>query len=85
MWLLAGHWRLRHTPVLFAAGQAVLLAQMSLFTLVRSSAGLYRSFGFVGAQRPVFAALLIFQEMIGPVDEVPCCRLISGNKPLCVL
>jgi STE24 endopeptidase len=25
-----GHWKLRHTPVLFAAGQGVLLAQMAL-------------------------------------------------------
>lgn len=44
--------------------------QMSLFTLLRSSPGLYRSFGFAPGQRPVFAALLMFQELIGPVDEV---------------
>lgn len=67
--LLAGHWKLRHTPVMFAAHQVVTLAQMSLFTLIRSSRGLYQSFGF-HAQQPVMAALLMFQELVGPVDEV---------------
>lgn len=57
----------------------MFLAQMSLFTLLRSSAPLYRSFGFRPGQQPVFAALLMFQELIGPVDEVRWSSYVSAH------
>jgi hypothetical protein len=62
--------------------QVVTLAQMSLFTLLRTHAGLYRSFGFRVGQQPVFAALLMFQELIGPVDEVRSSAYCTCQMPL---
>ena len=68
----AGHWKLWHTPVLFVVGQAVLLAQLSLFTLIRANQGLFASFGFAH-ERPAFLALVLFQYIAAPVDEVRLC------------
>ena len=65
-----GHWKLRHTPVLFIASQCVLASQLALFAMTRGAPGLYTSFGFPVDQRPALAALLLFQMIIGPVDEV---------------
>ena len=65
----AGHWKLRHTPMLFAVGVAVMLLQFSLFAFIRNSGGLFRSFGF-GDLRPAIVSLMLFQSIIGPLDEV---------------
>ena len=65
-----GHWKLRHTPVLFVASQCLLAAQLSLFAVARFAPGLYSSFGFVPGERPALAAMMLFQLIIGPVDEV---------------
>lgn len=65
-----GHWALRHTPVLFVASQMILGAQFGLFTFLRSNEGLYESFLFPASERPVLAALLLFQLLIGPLDEM---------------
>lgn len=67
----SGHWKLRHTPVLFVVGQVVLLAQLGLFTFVRANAEqLHRSFGFQPGVAPVFISFMLFQTIIAPVDEV---------------
>lgn len=71
-----GHWKLRHTPQLFTINQLVLLAQFSLFTLVRNSTHLAASFGFGGpaggaaAAAPAFVALILFQFIVSPLDEL---------------
>lgn len=65
-----GHWALRHTPILFTATQFILAVQLSVFATLRSAPGLYDSFLFSPTQRPVLASLLLFQLIIGPVDEV---------------
>lgn len=65
-----GHWKLGHTPRLFVASQIMLIAQLSLFALSRGAPGLFASFGFPPDQRPALAALILFQMIIGPVDEV---------------
>ncbi|KAG2423032.1 hypothetical protein HXX76_015548 [Chlamydomonas incerta] len=64
-----GHWKLRHTPLLFGVNQAVLLSQFCLFTLVRNSSALPASFGFP-APPPAFVALILFQFIVSPLDEV---------------
>ncbi len=65
-----GHWKLWHTPALFVVGQAVLLSQLGLFTLVRTNTDLLRSFGFAPGVQPVFISFTLFQIIIAPVDEV---------------
>ena len=47
-----------------------MACQLGLFAVARSAPGLYTSFGFPPNQRPALAALLLFQMIIGPVDEV---------------
>lgn len=67
----AGHWKLRHTPVLFVVGQVVLLTQLGLFSFVRVNAeALHQSFGFAPGIAPVFVSFMLFQIIIAPVDEV---------------
>lgn len=65
-----GHWALRHTPILFTATQIVLAVQLGVFATLRSAPGLYDSFLFPPTQRPVLASMLLFQLIIGPVDEL---------------
>ena len=65
-----GHWKLRHTPMLFIASQVMLIAQLSLFVVAREAPGLYSSFGFSVHERPALAALILCQMIIGPADEV---------------
>jgi hypothetical protein len=43
-----------------------------LFTLLRTTPGLFASFGFPPGQRPVLGAFLLFNAIIGPIDEVEC-------------
>lgn len=57
-------------PKLLAASQIVALTQLLLFTAVRTSSGVYEDFGFEGGVRPALAGFLLFQQLIGPVDEV---------------
>ncbi|KAG2434349.1 hypothetical protein HYH02_012365 [Chlamydomonas schloesseri] len=64
-----GHWKLRHTPLLFGVNQVVLLSQFCLFTLVRNSSALPASFGFP-TPPPAFVALILFQFIVSPLDEV---------------
>lgn len=64
-----GHWKLRHTPILFVVGQTVMFIEFMIFTVIRATPGLYESFGF-GAARPAFIALILFQFISSPVDEV---------------
>ncbi|KAL4421809.1 hypothetical protein ABPG77_001598 [Micractinium sp. CCAP 211/92] len=65
-----GHWKLGHMPKLLVAHQLVSLAQLSLFTLVRNAPGVFESFGFAAGERPALGAFLLFQYLVGPVDEV---------------
>ncbi|GFR42647.1 hypothetical protein Agub_g3584 [Astrephomene gubernaculifera] len=72
-----GHWKLRHTPLLFVVNQVVLLSQFSLFTLVRNSTALPAAFGFAtggtltaAGTAPAFVALILFQFIVSPLDEV---------------
>lgn len=64
-----GHWKLGHTPKNFVLSQVVIFAQMSLFTFTRTAPGLFESFGFIKEQ-PVFMSIVLFQLLLGPVDEV---------------
>mmetsp|Transcript_22614 Transcript_22614/g.67349 ORF Transcript_22614/g.67349 Transcript_22614/m.67349 type:complete len:451 (-) Transcript_22614:668-2020(-) len=76
-----GHWKLRHTPVLFAVSQAVILSNFLLFTLIRASPGLFESFGFGGLGQPVFVSLVVFQFISAPFDEVVhCCQNLIVRK-----
>jgi len=67
-----GHWKLRHTHVLFALGQSILLAQFSVFTFIRTCPHLFESFGFggEGVGYPAFISLVLFQYISSPMDEV---------------
>ena len=64
-----GHWKLRHTPVLFVSSMTVLLLQLSAYTFVSNSTGLFESFGFHGS-KPALMGLILFQYIISPVDVV---------------
>jgi STE24 endopeptidase len=65
-----GHWKLGHTIFLFISTQVILGAQMGLFAALRGAPGLYESFGFIGSgNQPALAALVLFQMIIGPLDE----------------
>ena len=64
-----GHHRLRHIPIAFATSQALLLARLLLFGLVRSSDGLFEAVGFYEG-RPQLFALLLFSYLSAPLDEV---------------
>ena len=66
--LSVGHWKLGHTPRNFILAQVVTLAQMSLFTFTRTAPGLFESFGFID-QKPIFVSIMLFQLLLGPVDE----------------
>ena len=66
-----GHWALSHTKYLFVASQVVLAAQMSMFAMTRGAPGVLEAFGFQGAgNKPALASLVIFQLLIGPLDEL---------------
>lgn len=65
-----GHWALGHTPMLFVSGQLMLGAQLALFAAVKGAPGLHQSFGFSAGERPALAALVLFQLMTGPLDEL---------------
>lgn len=70
-WLITlGHWKLRHTPMLFCVGQIVTLVSFGLFTLIRNSPGLFKSFGFGHLGQPAFVSLVLFQFLSAPLDEV---------------
>jgi len=57
-------------PKLLVASQIVSLAQLLLFTAVRTSSAVFVDFGFPPGVRPALAGFLLFQQLIGPVDEV---------------
>merc|ERR1712203_888408 len=68
-----GHWKLRHTPILFVSSMAVLLLQLSLFQWIsvsRARSGeLFEDFGFgASGARPHLIGLILFQFIITPVD-----------------
>jgi STE24 endopeptidase len=66
-----GHWKHGHTHILFIGTNILMACQLGLFSLARFAPGLYSSFGFPpNTHRPALAALLLFQLIIGPVDEV---------------
>eukprot|EP00798_Chlamydomonas_sp_ICE-L_P014243 gene14243-20215_t len=65
-----GHWKLGHTPFLFAMGQAILLLQFSLFAFIRSSSGMFVSFGFAEGVQPALMAFVLFSMISSPLDEV---------------
>ena len=56
-------------PKLLVASQIVSLAQLLLFTAVRTSSAVFVDFGFPPGVRPALAGFLLFQQLIGPVDE----------------
>ena len=69
------HWQLGHNWKNFVIMQAVAFGELSLFSLVQNSGELMASFGFVD-ERPALIKFLLFNYLIGPVDEVPfCCPL----------
>mmetsp|Transcript_11677 Transcript_11677/g.29530 ORF Transcript_11677/g.29530 Transcript_11677/m.29530 type:complete len:223 (+) Transcript_11677:102-770(+) len=66
-----GHWKCRHTPILFVLSMTVLLLQLSLYTFVSNSAGLFESFGFHDREdRPALIGLILFSFISGPSDVV---------------
>lgn len=65
-----GHWKLSHMPKLLVASQIVALTQLLLFTAVRTSSSVFADYGFEAGVRPALAGFLLFQQLIGPVDEV---------------
>ncbi len=65
-----GHWKHGHTRISFIGTNIIMACQLGLFSVMRFAPGLYASFGFPANQRPALAALLLFQLIIGPVDEV---------------
>mmetsp|Transcript_508 Transcript_508/g.1174 ORF Transcript_508/g.1174 Transcript_508/m.1174 type:complete len:433 (-) Transcript_508:1007-2305(-) len=65
-----GHWKLGHTKFLFLGTQVILGAQLGLFAALRGAPGMYEAFGFIGkGQKPALAALVLFQLLVGPLDE----------------
>jgi len=64
-----GHWKLKHTPILFVSQMIILLVQLSTYTFIRNSKGLYESFGFRDST-PELIGLILFQFIISPVDVV---------------
>ena len=66
---MPGHWKLRHTPILFVANSLVMLFTFCLFSCFRYSAGLYRSFGFMDG-RPALVSFVLFTFITPPLDEV---------------
>jgi STE24 endopeptidase len=64
-----GHWKLSHTPVLFVSSMTVLLLQLSAYTFISNSTGLFESFGFHGS-KPALIGLILFQYIISPVDVI---------------
>merc|ERR1712190_569153 len=64
-----GHWKLRHTPILFVSSMAVLFLQLSLFQWVSvsraRSGALFEDFGFgASGARPHLIGLILFQFII---------------------
>ena len=57
-------------PKLLVASQIVALTQLLLFTAVRTSSSVFADYGFEAGVRPALAGFLLFQQLIGPVDEV---------------
>jgi len=74
-----GHWKCGHTWILFIGTNIIMACQLGLFSLARFAPGLYTSFGFQASHHPALAALLLFQMIIGPVDEVLnlCMNIVS--------
>ncbi|KAK9830225.1 hypothetical protein WJX72_010439 [[Myrmecia] bisecta] len=64
-----GHWKLRHTVKNLILAQVVLIAQLVLFTFLRTSKSLFVSFGFQKVQ-PVFIAFELFQLISAPMDQI---------------
>lgn len=66
-----GHWALGHTKYLFVASQVIMGAQMGMFAMARGAPGMLEAFGFQGhGNKPALASLIVFQMLIGPLDEV---------------
>jgi STE24 endopeptidase len=76
-----GHWKLGHTLKNLALTQLQMLSTFALFSVVRSSAGLFTSFGFVD-RRPAFIAYTLFSIISAPVGEVRCAALHRHSTPL---
>ena len=76
------HWKLGHNWKNFVVMQAVALGEFSLFSLVQNSPGLLASFGFLD-ERPALIKFMLFNYMLGPVDEVPfaCSALAPSLDP----
>lgn len=66
----AGHWKLGHTLKNLVLTQMQMLCTFALFSLVRTSKGLFTSFGFVN-QQPALIAYTLFSIISAPVNEVP--------------
>ncbi|BDA43105.1 CAAX prenyl protease 1 homolog [Coccomyxa sp. Obi] len=64
-----GHWKLGHTLKNLVLTQMQMLCTFALFSLVRTSKGLFTSFGFVN-QQPAFIAYTLFSIISAPVNEV---------------
>lgn len=64
-----GHWKLGHTLKNLVLTQMQMLCTFALFSLVRTSKGLFTSFGFVD-QQPAFIAYTLFSIISAPVNEV---------------
>ena len=76
-----GHWKLGHTLKMTLVGQAVLVAQLLAYTLVRDWADLYRAFGFEdfrqGDAMPVLVGLVLFQHLLIPL-ALPLTLVTNG-------
>jgi len=63
-----GHWKLGHTVFTFSTMQLITFLQFGVFTVVRNTPAIYKAFGFV--DRPAIISLMLFQQIISPVDHV---------------
>ena len=66
---VAGHWKMGHTIKNLVVTQIQTLATFVLFSLVRSSKGLFTSFGFTKSQ-PAIIAYTLFSIISAPLSEV---------------
>ncbi|CAK0780161.1 hypothetical protein CVIRNUC_004953 [Coccomyxa viridis] len=64
-----GHWKMGHTVKNLVVTQIQTLMTFLLFSLVRSSRGLFTSFGFVQKQ-PAIIAYTLFSIISAPLSEV---------------
>lgn len=64
-----GHWKLGHTTKLLATAQAHTFYTFAAFSAFVNNRSFFNAFGFYN-QQPIIIALLLFNEVLAPVDAV---------------